>query len=244
MEYLSNSNGITVKAHYSDENVKELFLPLLEDLIKKQKEKQGRLLVFLAAPPGTGKTTLCEFLNYLYKENFGDNLTVIGMDGFHHYNDYLESHEIDYNGQRIKLKAIKGQLPTFNVQYLKEKLEKVAKGENVMWPVYDRQLHNPREDAIEVNGDIVILEGIYIMMKEEVWKDLSEYADYTIFIKSEPAALKERLIRRKMNGNLTYEEAKTFIEMNDMVNATKVLNNSKEADLNLELKEDYTFRVI
>ena len=55
MEYSANINGINVSAYYSDETVREVFIPLLEHLEKLHAEKQRRILVMLAAPPGEGK---------------------------------------------------------------------------------------------------------------------------------------------------------------------------------------------
>ena len=55
MEYSANINGISVSAYYSDETVREVFIPLLEHLEKLHAEKQRRILVMLAAPPGQGK---------------------------------------------------------------------------------------------------------------------------------------------------------------------------------------------
>ena len=57
MEYSANINGINVSAYYSDENVREVFIPLLEHLAALHEEKQSRILVMLAAPPGAGKST-------------------------------------------------------------------------------------------------------------------------------------------------------------------------------------------
>ena len=39
IEYKININGLDVDAHYSEANVKEIFIPLLERLTKLQKEK-------------------------------------------------------------------------------------------------------------------------------------------------------------------------------------------------------------
>ena len=84
MEYSANINGINVSAYYSDETVREVFIPLLEHLEKLHAEKQRRILVMLAAPPGAGKSTLVGFLEKLAKDVCpGKKIQAIGMDGFH-----------------------------------------------------------------------------------------------------------------------------------------------------------------
>ena len=63
----------------------------------------------LAAPPGAGKSTLASFLQSL--SNQYDDLTpitVIGMDGFHHYSDYLKHHETTRDGKKILMDEIFG----------------------------------------------------------------------------------------------------------------------------------------
>lgn len=59
-------------------------------------------------------------------------------------------------------------------------------------------LHDPVEDAVYVDGDIVILEGNYLLLNEDGWRDLSKMADYTISIKADPEMLKKRLVERKI----------------------------------------------
>ena len=67
-KYDININGIDVNATYNDKAIDEIFLPLLKKLTAMQKEKGRLILVFLAAPPGAGKSTLCSFLETLSKE--------------------------------------------------------------------------------------------------------------------------------------------------------------------------------
>ena len=52
MDYTFNNNGIEIKATYSNEEINGIFIPLLERLSEIQDQKNGRLLVMLAAPPG------------------------------------------------------------------------------------------------------------------------------------------------------------------------------------------------
>ena len=168
MEYNACINGYDITAHYSDENINEIFTPLLKRLTEMQKQKNGRLLVMLAAPPGAGKSTLLDFLEYLSKTTEGlKGIQTIGMDGFHHYQDYLLSHEIERDGQIIKMVEIKGAPITFDLKALTDRIKLVASGEKCGWPTYDRTLHNPVEDTIQIDSDIVLLEGNYLLLDED-----------------------------------------------------------------------------
>ena len=53
---------------------------------------------------------------------------------------------------------------TFDLDRLTGAVKKAAAGETMGWPVYDRMLHNPVEDAVQVDGSIVLLEGNYLLL--------------------------------------------------------------------------------
>ena len=139
MEYQVNINGLPVTAAFSEENIREIFVPLLEKLYQLQKEKGGRILVLMAAPPGCGKSTLASFLGKLSE----GRITVIGMDGFHRYQKYLTTNFIQRDGQRIPMVKIKGAPITFDLDKLTTKVRQVASGQECLWPIYDRLYHDP-----------------------------------------------------------------------------------------------------
>ena len=218
-----------MKATFDDQCIREIFEPLLVNLRRIQKEKGKRIVVMLAAPPGTGKTTLAYFL----KELAPYPITVIGMDGFHHYQDYLiEKNQV----------SIKGAPITFDLEKLTERLKMVSEGKECGWPEYNRALHDPQEDATIVKGDIVLIEGNYLLLEQEGWKELSAYGDYTIFIKADETFLRNRLVMRKAQG-IPMHEAVQFVEKSDLANVREVLQHSKKADLMLEMISDGKYRV-
>ena len=130
---------------------------------------------------------------------------------------------------------IKGAPVTFDLEKLTESIRKVAAGEVCGWPVYDRLLHNPAEDAIRVDGSIILLEGNYLLLDEDGWRNLSAYADYTISIRAEEEFLRERLIDRKKKTGVNEEAAVRFVDHSDMPNAKLCLEKTKPADLILTI---------
>ena len=225
------NSGLAVDADFPDQDVQEKYIPLLQRLSKLQERKGSRILVMLAAPPGAGKSTLAAFLADLAKELSLKPVTVIGMDGFHRYQDYLLTHYTERSGKTIPLVKIKGAPETFDLQKLTERVRRVADGENCGWPAYDRLLHNPVENAVTVDGEIVLLEGNYLLLDEPGWRELSSYADYTIFLQTEEKLLRERLVKRQEESGKSREEAAAFVEESDLKNAQLVLSRSKKADL-------------
>ena len=241
-DFQVNINGIEVNAAYTEDNINHIFIPLLRRLTRMQRELGKRILVMLAAPPGTGKSTLCEYLKVLSEHTEGVKpIQVIGMDGFHRYQEYLTTHTTMREGKEILLVQIKGAPVTFDSDLLQERVMQVAQGENVGWPVYNRMTHNPTENAITVTGDIVILEGNYLLLEEEGWKNLKQYADYTIRITADENHLRERLIERKEKSGATHEEAVAFVEYSDLYNARICLEHTMKADMNLKLNADNSY---
>ena len=60
--------------------------------------------------------------------------------------------------------GIKGAPITFDLDKLLRKLKELKEDPVCKWPLYDRLLHNPIEDKITVDGDIILLEGNYLLL--------------------------------------------------------------------------------
>lgn len=237
-EHNTTINGLDVHATYSDRAVNEIFLPLLNHLTDMRQKKGKRILTMLAAPPGAGKSTLLSFLEKLSREQ-PDVLPIqaIGMDGFHRRQEYLLDHYVERDGRQIAMVEIKGAPITFDLENLTESIKRVASGAICGWPVYDRTLHNPVPDAITVDGGIVLLEGNYLLLDEDGWRDLSAYADYTISVTADEEMLRNRLIDRKAMTIDDREKAVQFVDFSDMHNVRLCLNHTLPADLQLRIDD-------
>ena len=236
VEYPVTINGIKGTARYTRRSVDEIFLPFLEKLTEMQRAAGRRILVMLAAPPGAGKSTLLSFLDFLAKETEGiAQIQAVGMDGFHRRQEYLLSHDTERDGKKIRMVEVKGAPETFDLEALTRRVKSLAAGETIGWPVYDRLLHNPVEDAVRVDGDIVILEGNYLLLDMDGWRDLASCADYTVSIRADEIMLRERLIDRRMKTGVPRDESIRFVDFSDMPNVRLCLNCSMPADLQLEI---------
>ena len=112
-------NGLNVK-HYHDEEIERVHKPLLRMLAALQTEVRSETVVFLCAPPGTGKSTLTTFWEYLAQQDPElPAIQTLPMDGFHHYNSWLDAHQ---------LRPFKGAPETFDVAKLAENLIMKWKG--------------------------------------------------------------------------------------------------------------------
>ena len=236
IEHVVTINGIEVTASYTERSVNEIFLPLLRKLTALQKRKAARLLVLLAAPPGAGKSTLLSFLKQLsLRQAELVPIQAIGMDGFHRRQEDLQTHFVERAGRRLPLVEIKGAPVTFDLGRLTEAVKQVSEGKICRWPAYNRLLHNPTENAQTVDGKIVLLEGNYLLLDEDGWRDLRSYADYTILIRAQEELLRRRLTDRRIKTGVDPEPATRFVDFSDMPNVRLCLKKAMPADLELQI---------
>lgn len=219
-------NGYDYEARYSADTVDNVLLPLLRRLKALHDRLGRRTVVFLAAPPGAGKSTVATVLEMLAKDELGrDVFQSVGLDGFHYCNDYLKTHAIMRDGKPLPLKAIKGAPETFDLIEFKKHLDNLPVMVRMPWPVYDRRKHDPLPKGTLIYADIVLIEGNYLLLDEDYWDDFAEMADYRIFIGAEESELRERLISRKAKGGITRGAAEAHYERSDGPNVRRVLEH-------------------
>lgn len=242
-KYIFDVNGLQTQAVYSEEAIERIFLPLLRDWTKLRQEKSRRVILFLSAPPGVGKTTLAQFLEYLSRQDdAAEEIQAIGLDGFHYHQDYILAHTVEINGERVPMKKVKGCPETFDLDKLKEKLAEL-KNKEVKWPVYNRVIHDVQEDAVTVTKDIVLIEGNWLLSTEGGWKELADVCDDSIFISAREEILRNRLIQRKMDGGLSQKEAEDFYESGDRKNICRLLQNHHMGRINLVMTADGNYQL-
>ncbi len=245
ISHYARINGIDVEARYTEQAVQRIFIPLMRKMSELQKQKGRRVLGMLAAPPGAGKSTLVSFLSRLSNENETlCAIQTIGMDGFHRRQEYLQTHFVQRNGNQISMVEIKGAPVTFDLEKLTEHVREAAAGGVCGWPAYDRLLHNPVENAVTVRSDLVLLEGNYLLLDEDGWRDLQAYADFTISVRAEEELLRTRLIERRIRTGVDREAAARFVDFSDMPNVRLCLEKTMPADVQLEIDAAGDYHIV
>ena len=224
-EYRFDVNGFPVAASYDDCTVRDLFLPLLRRWTQMYRARSRRILVFLSAPPGVGKTTLTKFMEHLSGTTAGlEPIAAVGLDGFHYHADYIAAHTVTVDGVEIPMKQVKGAPETYDIPKLMNTLLTLRERE-VIWPIYDRNLHDVVEDGVRVSANIVLVEGNWMLSSEGAWATVAALCDDSIFIEATPEEVRDRLIARKIRGGLTPEAAETFYERSDRANVLRLMEN-------------------
>lgn len=192
----------------------------LAELIRQKATGQGRFLTALAGPPGAGKSTLAaEVVAAL-----GAGAKAVPMDGFH-YDDAV----LIARGARNR----KGAPDTFDAHGFFHLLRRLRVEDEVAIPLFDRDLEISRAGADIIGRDdrLLIVEGNYLLLNEAPWPEAAPLFDLTVWIDVPEAELERRLLDRWAHYGKTPEEARAWIDGNDMPNIRRVTQGSRPADL-------------
>lgn len=238
MDFELTVNGLSYVASYRDEDVRQVFEPLIEGWSALRPTNGRRAVVLLAAPPATGKSTLALVLEKLAaRDPYASRVQALGMDGFHYPNSYLDAHSIEEDGDIKTLRSRKGAPFTFDVASLQAAIEDLAREHPLPWPAYSRELHDVVPGAIDITGDILLIEGNYLLLDEPGWRNLRNLADQTIFLGADAAMFRDRLVGRKVAGGMERAAAEAWYEASDGRNVDLVLANHLKADIELKLNK-------
>ncbi len=195
----------------------------LRDKVMDAPRKGKRRVVALAGPPGSGKSTLAEYLAKALTAA-GCKTQVVPMDGFHLDNRILIERNLLHR---------KGAAETFDVHGLLSLVPRLASGDDVVFPTFDRALDVSIGCAAIVasESDTLIVEGNYLLLEMPVWRDLAAYWDIAIALRTPESILRQRLIKRWQDNGLSRLKAERRAEENDLVNARFVIDNTKLADV-------------
>lgn len=213
--------------------VERFYLPLAEHCLAALTNR-SRLLVGVAGPPGCGKSAFSALLAAVINAQAGLGLgCVVGMDGWHYPNAYLNDHFIKREGRCISLRAIKGSPETFDVEAFLYCLTAIRQGRTVRYPVYSRLLHEPVQDGGEVGAAqrVVIVEGNYLFLDEAPWDEICRLFDVRIFIRASLEGIQAGLRERHLRGGKAADVVEKHIQMVDLPNARRVLFASAPASI-------------
>ncbi|PTE21761.1 nucleoside/nucleotide kinase family protein [Cereibacter changlensis JA139] len=191
----------------------------LAEAIRHRAEGQGRFITALAGPPGAGKSTLAAAV----VAALGEGARVVPMDGFHYDDAVLV---------KRGLRHVKGSPETFDVQGFLVLMERLREGGEIAIPVFDRgmELARAAADVVTDEDRFLVVEGNYLLLDEEPWRDLLPWFDMTVFLDVPEAELERRLIRRWIDHGRSPEAARDWAMSNDIPNARRVIRGSRTAD--------------
>ncbi|KAL3517638.1 hypothetical protein ACH5RR_020227 [Cinchona calisaya] len=198
-------------------------------------------IVGLAGPPGAGKSTLAsevaQRINKLWPQKCisfdsqvepSEAAIVLPMDGFHLYR-----HQLDAMKDPEEAHARRGAPWTFDPEQLLRCLKTLRDQGSVYAPSFDHGVGDPVEDDIfiDVRHKVVIVEGNYLLLEEDVWKDISSIFDEKWFIDVDIEIAMERVLKRHTSTGKLPGVAKWRVDYNDRPNAELIMKSKRNADL-------------
>lgn len=182
-----------------------------------------RCITAIAGAPGSGKSTLAASLVERLNVTEAGCAAVLPMDGFHYDNMILDPR--GWLGR-------KGAPHTFDVAGLSHMLARLRRNEEdvIAVPVFDRDLEIARNGARLINRSVrhVIVEGNYLLLRQEPWHQLVQHFDITVFLDVPMDILLARLEDRWKDLPESMRSAK--LRDNDMPNATLVQSECRPAE--------------
>lgn len=196
--------------------------------IVERAQGRARFLVGIAGPPGGGKSTLADALFDRLKQA-GEAPAVLPMDGFHLDNGLLRERG---------LLPRKGAPETFDVRGLRDILQAVRAGGEVLVPVFDRdrELAICAARCIAAQDRIILVEGNYVLLDRDPWRDIASLFDLTVMVAPKEDELERRLVARWVHYRLSPDEIHAKLHDNDLPNGRLVLSASHPADITLDFE--------
>ena len=77
----------------------------------------------------------------------------------------------------------------------------------------------------------ILVEGNYLLLDEDPWRRLELLFDFAIFVDAPREELERRLVERWREHGRSDDDARNWIDTNDMPNIDRVLHARRKADL-------------
>lgn len=149
------------------------------------------------------------------------------MDGFHYPRSYLSA-----QADPELYHARRGASFTFDAPqflHLVKKLRSAPLDKDITAPSFDHAVKDPKADDIVIapTQRIVVVEGNYVALNADVWRDAAALFDELWFVEVDFARARERLAPRHVKAGIVsnIEDGFKRADENDLVNGKEIVDN-------------------
>lgn len=188
-----------------------------------------RVLVALAGPPGSGKTTIAvNIVRALTDLPSPPKTVAVSVDGFHLPLAALR--ELPNSDEAI---ARRGAPWTFDAKSAVEmvrNLKTSAGSKAVTIPTFDHAVKDPVADGLVVDPgvQVCILEGNYLLCDEGSWSEIADIVDERWLVKVDENLARSRVASRHLRAGIepTMKLALARTDYNDIPNGRYIMEHS------------------
>ncbi|KAF5019133.1 hypothetical protein F66182_8869 [Fusarium sp. NRRL 66182] len=220
---------------------------LVEKAWKKFEEtpKDKRLLIGVAGIPGSGKTTfsqiIAERINARAASSSPPPATFVPMDGFHLTRAALSAMPDPDTAHFRRGAAFTFDAPKF-LTLVQALSASPIPSSPILAPSFDHALKDPRDHDIVIRPEhrVVILEGNYLALDQDVWRDAAELLDELWFVEVDFEVARTRLRERHVRAGIVkdLDEGDRRAMENDLVNGREIIDFRLKVDEVIQSRED------
>ncbi|UNI22864.1 hypothetical protein JDV02_008711 [Purpureocillium takamizusanense] len=190
---------------------------------------QRRLVIAVAGPPGSGKTTIARHVVDLVRRSpNGPSIVAISADGFH-----LPLSALEALPNATEALARRGAPWTFDgaaAADLVDRLRDRAGRDAVSAPTFDHAVKDPVQGGLSVAPDVevCVFEGNYLLSDEGPWSSIADGVDDRWLVRVDAELAGRRVAARHLEAGIetTMADALRRAQGNDMVNGEYVMKHS------------------
>lgn len=221
-----------------------------------------RYLVAVSGIPGSGKTTLasrvanslnsrCRRSDTHEKSAAADTTpttsaldvaTFLPMDGYHLTRAQLSALPDPAHAHARRGAAFTFDAPAFLALVKKLREPIGADTKTIYAPSFDHAVKDPVEGDIAIPGSsrVVVMEGNYLSLGKDEWKEAAGLMDELWFVQVEEEVARKRLVRRHVASGIARdeEEAGRRADENDLVNGREIVEGRLEVHEVIRSEED------
>lgn len=196
-----------------------------------EKSENDRVLIALAGVPGSGKSTIANKISNYINETLNVNCTIVGIDGFHLSRDQLRklpNPELAFSRRGAPFTFDAEAVVQF-VRRLRKTCQNCQRGV-IYAPSFDHKVKDPVPNGVTIAPEtsIVIIEGLYLLLDLEPWKEIASLVDLKWMINADLKVCRTRVAKRHVEAGIEpdLELAYQRVDSNDLVNAEFILHHT------------------